>query len=165
MADPKVLTGAIALIKVNGVVIGKMKNIQITENYTRIDVRGLGTIVASEAAVTQFQGQLTCSFMSVQFLNGGIPGSIDRQFVSAQSQVSQGLPSFEDQLILSDGVQIDVFKKVKDVVLPNGDIKPKLIPYFTVYECFITTDSCDVSEQQISGHNQTFQYLKPVLSI
>lgn len=163
MAD-KVLTGAIALIKSKGQVIGLMRSVRLTESFRRVPVRGLGTILPSEQAVTEWDGTLTCDFMEIDFNKTGIPDAIKRQFASAGSQVQSGNESFEDQLILdSDGVQVDIFKKITDVIDANGVIKPKLKTHASIKRCLIENDSLDISEGSISGHNQSFKYLDPVL--
>lgn len=164
MSTPRVFTGAIALIKVNGQVVGKMRSVRIQENMQRTEVRGLGTILPDEAPVTTWAGTLTCDQMSITFTEGGIPNAIRRRFNSASSQVLNGGVSFEDQLVLDDiGVQVDIFKKVSDVIDANGIIKPKLIPFAVVQRCLIESDSLEVSESGIAGHNQSFKYLDPIL--
>lgn len=162
--DDKVLTGAIALIKVDGQIIGKMRSVSVQEQIQRMEVRGLGTIMPSEAAVTSWSGTLTCEFMSVSFKNDGIKNAIRRTFPNIASQALIGGESFEDQLVLdTQGVQIDIFKKVADVIDANGIIKPKLIPYAVVQNCLIESDSFQISEGGIAGHNQSFKYLKPMV--
>ena len=164
MADSKVMTGAIALIKVNGQVIGKMKTVRAQENMRRLAVRGLGTILPSEEAVVEWEGTMSCEFMEIQFKSTGIPGAIKRIFANVNSQVLFGNPSFEDQLVLdSNGVQVDIFKKVTDVINPlTGIITPKLTPYATLFNCLIESDSFDINEGSISGHSQSFKYLKAI---
>lgn len=164
MADNKVLTGAIALIKVQGEVIGKMKSVRCQENMRRIAVRGIGTILPSEQAVIEWEGSLSCDFMEIRFEETGIKNAIRRMFPNIASQVLNGNSSFEDQLVLdTDGVQIDIFKKVTDVIDPfTGIIKPKLKPYAIVKNCLIESDSFDINEGSIAGHSQTFKYLTPL---
>lgn len=164
MAQPTVLTGAIALIKVDGQVIGKMKSVRCQENMRRVPVRGIGTILPSEQAVTEWEGTLSCEFMSVDFRNDGIKNAIRRIFPNIASQILTGNASFEDQLVLdTEGVQIDIFKKITDIIDPaTGTIKPKLRPYAIVRKCLIESDSFDISEGAIAGHSQSFKYLQPL---
>lgn len=163
MSKNKVLTGAIALISVGGQTIGKMKSVRVQESIRRMPVRGIGTILPSEQAVTEWEGTLSCEFMEVDFKKTGITDAIRRVFPNVASQVLNEETSFEDQLILdSEGVQVDIFKKVSDVVDANGIIKPKLEPYATVYNCLIESDSFDISEGSIAGHSQSFKYLTPI---
>lgn len=163
----KVLTGAIALIKVNGQVIGKMKSVRAQEQMRRQPVRGIGTILPSEQAVTEWDGTLSCEFMEIKFTGDnatGIPGAIRRKFSSVASQVLQGGESFEDQLVLdTEGVQVDIFKKVTDIINPDGTIIPKAIPHAIVKRCLIESESLDISEGAISGHSQSFKYLDPII--
>lgn len=160
----KVITGAIAIIKdAGGNVIGLMRNVRCTESVRRQPVRGLGTILPSEKAVVEWEGTLSCSFMEVHFNETGVPGAINRNSASVASQVSSGGSSFEDNLVLdADGVKVSIFKKEKDVLNADGTIKPKLTPYATVRRCLIESDSFDISEGSIAGHDQSFSYLDPI---
>lgn len=161
--EDKVLTGAIALIKVEGKVIGKMKSVRCQEQIRRQPVRGIGTILPSEQAVTEWEGTLSCEFMEVEFKKSGITNAIRRIFPNIASQVLIGEASFEDQLVLdTEGVQVDIFKKVTDVINPDGTIKPKLKPYAIVKKCLIESDSFDISEGSIAGHSQSFKYMVPL---
>lgn len=164
MSQTKVVTGAIALIKVNGIVVGKMKTVRATENIRRVPVRGIGTILPSEQAAVEWEGSLSCESMLMSFKNGSIPNAIRRIFPNVASQVLTGDESFEDQLVLdSDGVQLDLFEKVTDVIDPvTGIIKPKLEPIAIIRNCLIESDTLDISEGTISGNSQSFKYLKPI---
>ncbi|SHL15057.1 hypothetical protein SAMN05444266_102220 [Chitinophaga jiangningensis] len=143
-----------------------MRNVTATENIRRVPVRGIGTIMASEQAVTEWEGTLTCEFMEVRFDKTGIKNAIRRAFPSIGSQVLNDGTSFEDQLILdTEGVQLDIFKKVSDVIDAQGVIKPKLQPYASVKNCLIESDSFNISEAAIAGHNQSFKYLTPITYI
>lgn len=158
-----VMHGAIALVKVNGNVVGKMRSVRWNDDIQRLEVRGLGTIMPDEAAATSWGGTVTCDLMEILFQTGGIPGALRRDFSASKSQVLSGGLSFEDQLVLDDiGVQLDVFKKVTDVINADGTIKPKLTPFAIISSCFITTDSCEISEGAISGRNQAFKYLSAI---
>jgi hypothetical protein len=160
-----VFTAAIALVKVNGQVIGKIKNLRASETFNRIPVQGIGTIFESEAPVTKFDATFSCSLMEINFKNGGLPGAIRRIFPNIASAVLSGEPSFEDNLVLDEnGIQVDLFKKIADVVDPQtGNIKPKLEPYATINNALITQDGFDISEGGIVGRDQSFKYLQPIV--
>lgn len=167
MSTPKVFHGALALIKVQGVVIGKMRSISAQESFNRTDVQGLGTIFSSEAPATKFSGTVSCEFMSVDFTKEGIRKALRRDFKNIGSQVFTGAPSFEDQLVLDSdrGVQIDIFKKVEDIIDANGNIIPKAVPYAVISRCLIDSDSFNVSEGSIAAHSQSFRYLDPIIEV
>lgn len=165
MAQPKVLTGAIALIRVKGQVVGKIKSVRYQENMRRIPIRGLGTILPSEQAVTEWDGSFSCDFFEMKYDTTGIPDAIKRRFTSSRSQVLIGQESFEDQLVLdTEGVQIDIFKKVSDIIDPvTGIIKPALQPYAIITKALIESDSFDISDGNVAGHSQSFKCLEPVI--
>ena len=54
MANEPVLTGAIAIIKVNGQPVGLLRNVKINESTRRIPVRGLGSLLPKEAPVVEW---------------------------------------------------------------------------------------------------------------
>lgn len=167
MADNnRVLHGAIALIKSGGEVIGKMRSVRAQESFQRLRVGGIGTILPSEQAVSQWDGQLSCDFIMVNLTKTGIKNAIRRDFANVASQVLVGATSFEDQVVLDvDGVQIDIFKKVTDVINADGTINPKAIPIAIITSCLIESDSFDIGEAALSGRSQTFKYLLPFREI
>lgn len=167
MAD-KVLTGAIAIVKINGDAIGKMRDISINESFSRIDVsKGLGSIYSDEFALAKWSGTLSCSFFEISYKASGLKGAVQRVFGSSIiSQIASGnnQENFEDQLVLDDiGVDVEIFKKMTDIIDPNtGLIKPKAVPYATVRGLFIESDNVTISEGNVAGRNQSFRYLYPV---
>lgn len=164
MANDRVFTGALAIIKVNGIVVGKAKNIRVSETFRRVGVQGLGTAFESEAPVVGFAGTLSASFIEISFKKTGLPGGIRRIFTNVLSQALAGNPSMEDQLVLdNDGITLDVYRKIIDLIDPNtGIIKPKVEPYFIVRNCLIETDSADITEGGLASHDQAYKYLVPI---
>lgn len=154
MAD-KVMTGALGIIKRNGTPIGRMRNIRWTENLTDATVQGIGTIFVIEAPVVGHGGTLSCSFYSVDF-NTGIPDSIRRDVQTDQE--------FEDNVLLRDAIQVDVFKKIEDAIDPDTLLKTaKATPFAIIRGLLLQSDGSDVTEGAISGRDQTFRFLNPVL--
>lgn len=155
MAD-KVMTAPLAIIRVNGVAVGKMKSIRCTETIRRAKVVGLGALVASEYAPLDWSGSLNCGFFMIDLRKSAIPGALLR--------VTQTVQEWEDTLLLSNsGVQIDIMRKVEDVLLPTGVIRPKLEVFASIKGCFISRESFDISEGQISGRDVDFEYTTPIL--
>lgn len=140
-----------------------MKGLRYQENIRRVPVRGIGTIFASEQAVVEWDGTLSCDFMSIDFKTDGVRDAIRRVFPNIFSQALTGNVSFEDQLLLdTEGIQLDVYKKVKDLVNPDGTIKPKIKPFAIISRALIESDGFDISEGSISGKSQSFKVLDPV---
>lgn len=168
MANEPVLTGAIAIIKVNGQPVGLMRNVRINETTRRIPVRGLGSLLSKEAPVVEWAGTVSCSFFEINFKKSGIPNAIRRDvgIGNAASQIATGnaQTNFEDDLALSTtGVQLDLYKKIKDITGPTGLIQPKVEPYAIIGRCLIESDSINIDEGNVSGRDQTFMYLDPII--
>ncbi len=152
----KVLTAPLAIIKVNGVTVGKMKNIRISETFRRGRVSGLGELTPSEVPALEWNGTLTCEFYEIKFEETGIPTVIHRVASSIQAFV-------DDVLLQENGVDIVIFKKIKDFVDPAGLVVSQLREHATVTGAFMDREGMDIAEGQISGHNQDFTYLEPIL--
>jgi len=151
----RVITGAIAVVRVSGVAIGKMKNIRITETVQRGEVRGLGSITPSELPALTWSGTLTCDFFNIDFSKSQLPGAIYRNAASLQAWV--------DSVILQeDGITVDIFKKVTTGPT-SGLIPSQEVPYAQICGLFLNTENFDISEGQISGRSQSFQYTQPII--
>lgn len=155
MSD-KVMSAPLAIIKVNGIAVGKMKSIRCTESIRRIKVVGLGALVASEYAPVDWNGTLNCGFFMIDLRKSAIPNALLREMSTVQE--------WEDTLLLSnDGVQIDILRKVYDHTNPGGVIVPRLEVFASIKGCFISRESFDISEGQISGRDVDFEYTTPIL--
>ena len=155
----KTMTAPLAVIKVKGIPVGKMRDIRINETFRRGRVSGLGETVPSEVPVLEWNGSLTCDFYEVDFKKTGIPDGIKR--------IAPSMEAFLDNILLQeDGVDVTIFKKTKRVYnSTTGLIEAKLVPFATVRGCFLDREGVNISEGQISGHNQEFTYINPILGI
>lgn len=164
-----VFTGALAIIKVNGVAVGLMRNVRVNESMRRVPVRGLGSILPKEAPVVEWAGSISCSFFEVDYKSSGIPNAVRRDVGvgNSASQIAGGInnANFEDQLVLDpDGVQLDIYKKATDIIDPNTKlINPKATPYAVVGRCLIESDNVNIDEGNVSGRDQSFLFLDPVI--
>lgn len=167
--NKNVLTGALAIIKANGVAIGKMRDIRINENFRRVRVpEGLGSIFANEFALVEFAGTVSCSFFEISYGKTGLTDALKRSIFGQADIVSQiasgnNAPNFEDQAVLDDvGLSLDIYKKIEGST-SGGIITPDAKVYATLSGMFIESDNVNISEANISGRDQTFQYLRPVV--
>lgn len=159
MANEKVMTAPLAIIKVNGIAIGKMKNIRVTENIRRGRVVGIGELTPSELPAIDWSGSFNCGFYSIKFNN---------QDELTKNAILRGVNTLEEWvntvLLQEDGVQVDVLKKVKQSVDPTtGVITPDYEIFASVRGCFATREGFDISEGQISGKDMDFEYTTPIL--
>lgn len=154
----KVLTAPLAVIKINGIAIGKMKNIRVTENIRRGRVGGLGTLTPSELPALEWSGTLNCGFYIIDFSQNPIVNALIRKVNTIDEFV-------ETILLQENGVQIDVMRKVKrsDPDPVTGIIASQLEVFASIKGCFTTREGFDVTEGQISGRDVDFDYTTPIL--
>ena len=67
MSNKRVMTAPLAIIRINSVAVGKMKNVRVTENIRRGRVVGLGSLTPSEVPAVEWSGSLSCSSYSINF--------------------------------------------------------------------------------------------------
>lgn len=160
MNDKKVMTAPIAIIKINGTAVGKMKNIRVTEQIRRGRVSGIGTLLPSEVPALEWSGTMSCSAYSINF---NLLNNVSR--IGTFRQGNDKVTWQNAILMQEDGLQIDVMKKVKDgeIDLETGMVKTKYEVYATVRGAFANREGFDIQEGQISGRDADFDYTEPIL--
>lgn len=155
----KVMTAPLAIIKVDGVAVGKMKNIRVTENIRRGNVQGIGELTPQEIPALSWSGSLNAGFYSITFNNQ------DQLIKTALLRNVNTLQEFVDTVLLQeDGITIDIMKKVKDFQDPaTGIIYPEFELFASIRSAFSTKEGFDISEGQISGRDVDFEYITPIL--
>jgi len=153
----KTMSAPLAIIKKDGKPIGLMKDIRVTETFRRQKVTGLGRLIPRERPLTDWDGQFSCGFYTINLKETGIPDAVQRDVPGIQEWI-------DNVLLQEDGVDVTIFKKVKDVLdTETGLITPKLEEFATIRAAFVERDSFDISEGQVSGQNQDFVYNQPIL--
>lgn len=156
MAQDRVMSAPLGIIKVGGIAVGKAKNLRLTEVIRRADVVGIGKLAASEKPALGWTGSLTCGFYLIDFSVSPIPGAINRAANSIQQ--------WEDTLCLQeDGVQIDIMRKVAVGTNAAGIITSGLVLFASIRGAFANREGFDITENQISGRDMDFDYITPVL--
>jgi len=154
----KVLTAPLAIIKVGGKAVGKMKNLRITETMRRGRVAGIGQLTPDELPALEWSGSLSCSFYNIDFNKSQLPGAILRKVNTVQEFV-------DNVLLQEEGVQLDIMrKKAAGPANPTSGIIPTDLEVFaSVKGAFLTREGFDISEGQISGKDADFEYTTPIL--
>lgn len=155
----KTMTAPLAVIKVNGIAIGKMKNIRINESLRRGRVTGIGRLTPSELPALDWNGNLSCGFYLIK---------LDAQDEMTKKAILRKVSNLEEWvntvLLQDEGITIDIMKKVKDTIDPDtGVITPKYEVLASVRGALATKEGFDISEGQISGKNVDFDYTDPIL--
>ena len=158
--EKKVMTAPLAIIQINSVTVGKMKNVRITESIRRGRVTGLGTLTPSELPALEWQGSLTCSSYTINF---NLLANISKKGTFRNAKT---LEEWANALLLQeDGLEIAILRKVKDgeIDAETGVVKSKYETFAKVSGAFATREGFDIQEGQISGRDTEFEYTTPVL--
>lgn len=155
----KVLTAPLALIKIGGVTVGKIKNLRVQEQYQRGNVMGIGALISQEKPILGIQCSFTCSsyVVSIKKL-----GTIDNPFVLRGATTTE---QFVNTVLTQDnGVDIYIMKKGAKVITNGIVTEASEENLFVIKNAFLTSQSFDVQEGQISGSDMSGEYLEPILS-
>lgn len=158
--NQKTMTAPLAIVQVNGVTVGKMRNIRVTEQIRRGRVSGLGRINPEELPALEWNGSLSCSSYTINF-----------NLLMNKSQLGtfRNAKTVEDWanaiLLQEDGLEISLLRKVKDGEIDpeTGMVKTKYETFAKVNAAFASREGFDVQEGQISGRDTEFEYLEPIL--
>lgn len=162
MADnnQRVMTAPLAIIKINGVAVGKMKNLRITETIRRGRVTGLGRLNPSELPALEWQGSLSCSSYTINFnllMNKSQLGTFRN---------AQDVEMWANAILLQEaGLEISIQRKVKstEIDATTGMVEVKYETFAKVNGAFASREGFDIQEGQISGRDTEFEYLEPIL--
>lgn len=156
----KTMTAPMAVIQINSVTVGKMKNVRITENIRRGRVTGLGRLNPEEVPALEWTGTMSCSSYTINFnllANSSAIGSYRNL---------GGVEAWAAALLLQeDGLEISVLRKVKDGTIDTttGAVATKYETFAKVAGAFLTREGFDIQEGQISGRDTEFEYTQPIL--
>jgi hypothetical protein len=162
MAETKTMTSALAVIKIAGEPVGRMRSIRVTESFRRGDVRGLGEVISQEKPVIGWDGSLTCSFYTIDLKRLGTVASKKWGF----NRQTGDLLKFVNTFILNEvGIDIYIYKKFADSVDPTTGLVTAVGDgdFAVIEKAFPNNQSFDISEGAISGTDATFDYLHPIL--
>lgn len=160
MEDKKVMTAPLAIIQINSVTVGKMKNVRITENIRRGRVAGVGQLNPSELPALEWQGQMSCSSYTINF------NLLANKLKKGTFRNAGSLESWANAILLQeDGLEIALLRKVKDgeIDADTGLVATKYENFAKVNGAFATREGFDLQEGQISGRDTDFEYLEPIL--
>lgn len=158
--DKKVMTAPLAIIQINSVTVGKMKNVRITEQIRRGRVSGLGRLNPSELPALEWSGSLSCSSYSINF------NLLANKSKKGTFRNAGTVEAWANAILLQeDGLEISILRKVKDGEIDpdTGLVNSKYENFASVKGAFANREGFDVQEGQISGRDTEFEYLDPIL--
>ena len=161
----QVLTGALAIISINGNPIGKMRNIRVTENINRGRVSGIGELTPQELPALQWNGTVSCSFYSIKYNADGVAG-VDGNPDVGITRTATSVAEWVEHVVLQEkGVDLDIFKKIQDAIDPTTGLLKNNTPepFARIEGMHLDRDGFDITENGISGRDQDFTYKNPII--
>lgn len=156
--ENKVFTAPLAIIKIGGVAVGKIRTLSFTENVQRGEVQGLGELFLSEVPPLSVR----CTFTADSYLiNCNKFGDVEDPFWPTRASTTQ---EFANTILLGElGVDIFVYSKIPGNY--NGTIITDIEQYKigVVSNCFLDSKVIQANEGQIAGKNISGRYLTPML--
>ena len=155
--DTRTTTAPLAVIKINGYASGYMRNVRVTENIQRAEVRGISNLTIQEVPAVGITCSLTADFF---FIN------LKRPEVRAVLRRDEGKDALINTLVLGEvPMQIQIFKKVptetsNDGIVTGVDNEGETLAVIRDY--YPDSQSFDISENQVSGTNVSGRYLTPI---
>lgn len=160
MGNTRVMTAPLAIIKINSVTVGKMKNVRITETIRRGRVTGVGRLNPEELPALEWSGSLSCSSYTINF---NLLANVSKLGTFRNAETVE---EWANAILLQEaGLEISILRKVKDgeIDTETGLVKTKYETFAKVNAAFATREGFDVQEGQISGRDTDFEYLEPIL--
>jgi len=160
MPQTKTMTAPLAIIQINSVTVGKMKNVRITENIRRGRVTGIGRLNPEELPAIEWSGSMSCSSYSINF------NLLANKIAKGSFRNAQTIEDWANAILLQeDGLEISILRKVKDGAIDpqTGMVQVKYETFAKVNGAFVTREGFDIQEGQISGRDTEFEYLEPIL--
>jgi hypothetical protein len=158
--NEKVMTAPLAIIQINSVTVGKMKNVRITENIRRGRVTGVGRLNPDELPALEWTGSLSCSSYTINF------NLLANKMKKGAYRNAGTVEEWANAILLQeDGLEIAILRKVKDGTIDaeTGLAQTKYETFAKTIGAFMTREGFDIQEGQISGRDTEFEYLEPIL--
>jgi len=154
------MSAPLAIIQIDSVTVGKMKNLRITENVRRGRVTGVGRLNPEELPALEWTGSLTCSSYTINF------NLLANKLKKGAFRNAATVEEWQNAILLQeDGLEISILRKVKDgnIDSETGLVKTKYETFAKTNGAFMTREGFDIQEGQISGRDTEFEYLEPIL--
>lgn len=152
-------TAPLAIIKIGGVAVGRIKDLQFTENVQRGEVQGIGEVNLQEVPVISTR----CTFTASSFL-------IDlRKFGTIKDPFwpmeAKNFSEMANTFILNEKpVTISIYRKKAGNINADGIVtsladaeRVAVIP-----NCYMDSKTFSLSDGQIAGKNLSGRYLEPI---
>jgi len=157
--ENKVLSAPLAIIEVGGISIGKIRDLQFTENVQRGEVQGLGELTLSEVPPLTVRCSFTASSYMIDMKKFG---SIPNPFWPVNATTVQ---EFANTITLQETpVNLHVYSKIPSAT--NGSIVTDISKFKlgVATNCYLDSKTFQITENQIAATNISGRYLEPFIT-
>lgn len=153
-----VYTAPKAFIKINNSPAGYIKDLSWTENIQRAEIAGIGSLVNQEVPAVKQTNQFSVGQFFIDLQTDTMKAILNR---------NGGSVAFLNTLILGEA-SFSIVMYAKKVVAKDGttklvtEINPEGKTIASLDDCFVDSQSFNLSEAGIAGFNTTGRYLTPV---
>jgi hypothetical protein len=161
MANPTTpITAPVATVVVNGITIGKIKDITASETLSRAEVRGLGSLAADSVPVMSYMGTFSVGAFLVDLSSSGIQSLWNRNVQSVQE--------FIDSILMNEqGVDIYLYRRIPTTIDPTTQLvtATEQKPIAILRRCFLDSTQFAINDGQIATYNQSGKFLDPIVNV
>lgn len=156
--EKSTFTAPKAYIKIGNEVAGFIRNLSWSENISRGNVRGLGSLNNQEAPAIAIDCQWQCDQFFIDLSRGALPKLLNR--VSGANELLNTLSLGEFSFDIAIYRKTITGKNDVDRLVTSVDNAGETV--CVLQQCFTTNQSFQLGEGQIAGFNVSGVYLIPV---
>ena len=157
MANNRTFSAPKAYIEIDNIKSGIIRDLSFNEDIGRADVKGLGDLWTLETPAVSCSGRFTIGEFFIDFKQPHLLKMLNRfgGIEGIKNTLSLGEFSFSITIYEKLGT-LDVSNKLVTTVVPAG----KLIA--SINQCYLDSQSFQLSNDSIASFNSTGRYLQPV---
>jgi len=155
--ENKVFTAPLAIIEINGIAIGKLRDLQFSEQCQRAEVQGIGRLTLVEVPALTFRCTFTASSYMVDCRKlGDVPDPFWPRYAKTPTE-------FANTIIMGEKtVNLHVYSKIPAET--NNDIVTAIDRFkmAVIENCYLDSTTFQIQENQVAGKNISGRYLEPI---
>ena len=158
VSTQKIFTAPKAYITIDDKPAGFIKSISFTENIQRADIAGLGSLTNQEVPAVKQTNQFTIGEFFIDFQQASTKALLNRLGGAQALLNSLALGEFSFSIVIYSKtvVATDINSRLVTEIAKDG----KTIA--VLRDCFVDSQSFELSEAGVAGFNTSGRYLTPV---
>jgi hypothetical protein len=155
----KTFTAPLAIIKIGGVAVGRIKDLQFTENVQRGEVQGIGEVNLQEIPILSTRCTFTASSFLIDLKKFG---TIKDPFWPMEATNFQEMAN--SFLLNEKPVTLSIHRKTAGTINEAGIVTSQGEPerVAVIPNCYLDSKTFSLTDGQIAGKNISGRYLEPI---